>query len=172
MRDNTTLVPSGKRRIEAVSDQLLDVPTDFRRKRQRSASPRRFFYTKEEKAWINDGFGSEWEMLKLLKLKMDDVEERERGRDAVQYAMEQEWEAITKDREARRREGFGAASAAIGPFEYTESEKKWLKTFYGGEYKFLMQHGLKIFKPEDREDGRRIARALMTDDVHYNAQRR
>ena len=35
---------------------------------------------------------------------------------------------------------------------------------YGGEFKFLRCYGLKTEKDEDREEGRRIARALMQED--------
>jgi hypothetical protein len=44
---------------------------------------------------------------------------------------------------------------------YTQSERKLLKEEYGGEYKFLGQHGLSIHKDEDREEGRGILRAVM-----------
>ncbi|KAK6515881.1 hypothetical protein TWF281_004472 [Arthrobotrys megalospora] len=43
---------------------------------------------------------------------------------------------------------------------YRAGEKTWLKKHYGGEFHFLNKHGLKIHKEEDREEGRKILRAL------------
>ena len=42
---------------------------------------------------------------------------------------------------------------------YTDFEKAWLNTQWGGEFKFLRAHGLSIHTQVDREEGRRIARA-------------
>lgn len=47
---------------------------------------------------------------------------------------------------------------------YTEKEKDWLKRNWDGEYKFLLAHGLKIHDEDDREEGRRIVRAMMEQD--------
>lgn len=46
----------------------------------------------------------------------------------------------------------------------TLAEKAWVKTHYGSEFKFLRVYGLSIFKDEDREEGRIILRAIMSDD--------
>ncbi|KAK3690204.1 hypothetical protein B0T22DRAFT_190028 [Podospora appendiculata] len=47
---------------------------------------------------------------------------------------------------------------------YTAEEKLWLKKHYGGDFKFLQVYGLSIYKDEDCEEGRAIARALMRGD--------
>ena len=47
---------------------------------------------------------------------------------------------------------------------YTAAEKAWLKKHYGGEFHFLAVYGLSIYKEEDREEGRGIARAMMAND--------
>ncbi|KAL2128193.1 hypothetical protein VTI74DRAFT_9529 [Chaetomium olivicolor] len=52
------------------------------------------------------------------------------------------------------------AEAAPSP-PYTKEEKDWLKRHWGGEFKFLAAHGLSIYKDEDRDEGRRIVRAMM-----------
>jgi hypothetical protein len=44
---------------------------------------------------------------------------------------------------------------------YTEVEKAWLQRGWKAEFKFLAAHGLSIYKEEDRDEGRRIARAMM-----------
>lgn len=52
--------------------------------------------------------------------------------------------------------------------EYTTEEKQWLKENYKSEFHFLRDHGLSIYKDEDREEGRSILRAIMReeDDGH------
>ncbi|KAH0360065.1 hypothetical protein KCU65_g9606, partial [Aureobasidium melanogenum] len=45
----------------------------------------------------------------------------------------------------------------------TTTEKDFLKKNYGSEFKFLMMYELSIYKEEDREEGRRILRALLSD---------
>ncbi|KAK0742120.1 hypothetical protein B0T21DRAFT_408962 [Apiosordaria backusii] len=52
----------------------------------------------------------------------------------------------------------------IVPPPYTTEEKQWLKAHFKSEYKFLEQYGLSIHDEEEREEGRRIARALMAND--------
>lgn len=48
----------------------------------------------------------------------------------------------------------------------TAEEKHWLKHISGhkDEFHLLRDHGLSIYKDEDREEGRQILRALMADD--------
>lgn len=48
--------------------------------------------------------------------------------------------------------------------DYTDAERDWIKKHYESEFKFLMQYGLKMFDDEDREEGRRIVRAMMSGD--------
>ncbi|KAH0386950.1 hypothetical protein KCU92_g2179, partial [Aureobasidium melanogenum] len=45
----------------------------------------------------------------------------------------------------------------------TTEEKEFLKKHYGDEFKFLLSYELSIYKEDDREEGRRILRALMSD---------
>ncbi|RYP24335.1 hypothetical protein DL765_000599 [Monosporascus sp. GIB2] len=52
--------------------------------------------------------------------------------------------------------------ASVG--RYTEAEKQWIKEHYGNEFRFLLQHGLSIYKEEDRDEGRDIVKALMQND--------
>ncbi len=46
---------------------------------------------------------------------------------------------------------------------YTAQERRWLREHFGGEYKFLRMYHRSIYKDEDREEGRSIARALMQE---------
>ena len=46
---------------------------------------------------------------------------------------------------------------------YTAEETAFLKKNYGSEFHFLVQHGLKIFSDEDRQEGRAILRAIMQE---------
>lgn len=52
---------------------------------------------------------------------------------------------------------------AVDP-PYTNEEKAWLQKYSGGEFKFLQNLGLSIYKDEDRVEGRAITRALMRED--------
>jgi hypothetical protein len=54
-----------------------------------------------------------------------------------------------------------AAGQFDGSHLYKPEERKFLKSEYGGEYKFLRQNGLSIHKDEDREQGRAILRSVM-----------
>ena len=47
---------------------------------------------------------------------------------------------------------------------YSTDEKVWLKKNYGGEYNFLQNLGLSIYKEEDRIEGRSMVRSWMTED--------
>lgn len=47
---------------------------------------------------------------------------------------------------------------------YNEEEKLWLKKNFGNEFRFLQQYGLSIYKEEDRDDGKRIVKALMAGE--------
>ncbi|PVH94334.1 hypothetical protein DM02DRAFT_693378 [Periconia macrospinosa] len=59
----------------------------------------------------------------------------------------------------------GAVSAANECPPYTDEEKAYLKKHWRSEYHFLLQHGLHIHKEEDREEGRRILRAMMAEEA-------
>lgn len=67
------------------------------------------------------------------------------------------------------REKWEASHAArtLQPAEVAHlstEEKQWLKEHWGGEFRFLANHGLSIYKEEDREEGRTILRAIMAGD--------
>ncbi|KAJ1323140.1 hypothetical protein MN608_11286 [Microdochium nivale] len=59
-----------------------------------------------------------------------------------------------------------AETPAMGEARFSEAEKKWLKDNYGGEFRFLRDHGLSIYKEEDREEGRAILRVMMRPEEH------
>ena len=46
----------------------------------------------------------------------------------------------------------------------TAAEKEWLKANHRDEFHFLRDHGLSIYKEEDREEGRSMIRAFMKED--------
>lgn len=82
------------------------------------------------------------------------------------YMLSCQWPAseMKKWREYQVRNNPGSEQAPTEP-PYTDAEKSFLKTHYGNEYRFLVQHGLKIYSEEDREEGRSILRAIMREDV-------
>lgn len=53
----------------------------------------------------------------------------------------------------------------------TKEEKIWLKNYFGDEFHFLREHGMSIYKEEDREDGRRLLRAFMQADKEQSVAR-
>jgi hypothetical protein len=75
------------------------------------------------------------------------------------YALSIRWD----DAERARWNAYQAtlSTSANG---YTEEEKGFLKKNFRSEFHFLRQHGLSIYKDEDREEGRSILRALRIED--------
>lgn len=47
---------------------------------------------------------------------------------------------------------------------YSPEEKDFIKQNYRNEFHFLREHGLSIYKDEDRAEGRQILRSLMADE--------
>jgi hypothetical protein len=82
----------------------------------------------------------------------------------VLYVLGCRWDAAEKRkwREFQARNGLSSPGQNAAP--YTAEETSFLKENYGGEFHFLMQHGLKIHSDEDREEGRAILRAIMHED--------
>ncbi|RYP11685.1 hypothetical protein DL767_011006 [Monosporascus sp. MG133] len=73
------------------------------------------------------------------------------------------------DSERRRFEEYRASLSRqqqqrAGAERYSEAEKQWIKEHYGNEFRFLLQHGLSIYKDEDRDEGRDIVKGLMKYD--------
>ena len=52
----------------------------------------------------------------------------------------------------------------------TQIEKAWLKKHWGNEFHFLRSYCLSIYREEDREEGRRILRAIMSGDNDNDAK--
>ncbi|OJD17249.1 hypothetical protein AJ78_02631 [Emergomyces pasteurianus Ep9510] len=70
--------------------------------------------------------------------------------------------ALWPDSEQRRwRDHQAKIKAVVENPGYTSEEKAWLKKHFRGEFYFLRMFCLSIYKEEDREEGRRIVRAMM-----------
>ncbi|KAL6716765.1 hypothetical protein ACLMJK_006333 [Lecanora helva] len=84
------------------------------------------------------------------------------------------WEAISSQRTSQqpvRSDSLSlpsSSSSSVPPL--TQSEKKWLKDSWGGEFKFLRDHGYSIYEEEDREEGRRLVRAFMEDEANMTKE--
>lgn len=78
------------------------------------------------------------------------------------YMIHAFWPESERQRFAALQASRQIPATASGPL--TSAEKTWLKTHYRTEFNFLRVHGLSIFKDEDREEGRTILRAIMSDD--------
>ena len=78
------------------------------------------------------------------------------------YMIHAFWPDSERQRFAALQASRQTQTTASGPL--TRAEKAWLKTHYGNEFKFLRVYGLSIYKDEDREEGRTILRAMMSND--------
>ncbi|KAF1836335.1 hypothetical protein BDW02DRAFT_521172 [Decorospora gaudefroyi] len=80
------------------------------------------------------------------------------------YMLGCRWDAASESKwkEFKSKNGLSTSGQKAAP--YTADENAFLKKNYGSEYRFLMQHGLKIHDEEDREEGRAILRAVMRED--------
>lgn len=85
---------------------------------------------------------------------------------ATWSASEQEkWAAYRQNMRDPRYAAKSCSESTVTTSEpYTADEKSWLRKHWGGEFQFLLAHGLSIYKDEDREEGRRIVRATMAED--------
>jgi hypothetical protein len=79
-------------------------------------------------------------------------------------AKQQKWREF-QDKNGLTNPISGSAGAADGTSPYTADEKIYLKENWRDEYHFLLEHGLKIYKEEDRAEGRSILRAFRGKDV-------
>ncbi|KAK4541571.1 hypothetical protein LTR36_007868 [Oleoguttula mirabilis] len=98
------------------------------------------------------------------------------------YAISASWSDAERTRWEEQQQNVAASSATIGaptsavlpassasqvPTSkasppYTAVEKAFIKDNFRDEFHFLRDHGLSIYKDEDRDEGRRIARAIMS----------
>jgi len=84
-------------------------------------------------------------------------------KEGVMYLISASWPETEITRLLSENGLAAAPGSDLGPF--TEREKKWLKDHYRSEYHFLRQHGLSIYKEEDREEGRELMRSIMAEDL-------
>ena len=112
-----------------------------------------------------------FDLAKLMRLRL-------RGQTATQSSLDPNEmyyiDATWADSERSRWEAYPArlnqqlSNRPLTPSDssppLTKDEKDWLKKHYRGEFHFLLQHGLSIYKEEDREEGREFHRQLMTDE--------
>ncbi|KAI1071507.1 hypothetical protein LB507_005411, partial [Fusarium sp. FIESC RH6] len=75
------------------------------------------------------------------------------------YVINVLWVDSEREKWENLRASKALPQAEVGP--PTTGEKHWLKDHWGGEFQFLMSHGLNINKEDDREEGRSILRAIM-----------
>ncbi|KAI4166648.1 MAG: hypothetical protein LQ343_007869 [Gyalolechia ehrenbergii] len=108
---------------------------------------------------------------KLFRLRLKGQSAKQSSLDPdSHYIIRANWSSSERESWAVFRTGRDqqapAASTAMGngSTRLTDSEKSWLKVKYGGEFKFLRDYGLSIYKDEDRDEGRCILRALMEEE--------
>jgi hypothetical protein len=82
----------------------------------------------------------------------------------VLYVLGCRWDAAEERKWQEFKAGNGLVTSGQNAASYTAEETAFLKKHYGSEFRFLIQHGLKIHEEEDREEGRAILRAVMRED--------
>ena len=82
----------------------------------------------------------------------------------VMYVLGCQWDDAERRKWQEFQAGNEANTAGYNAAPYTAEETSFLKKHYRSEYHFLRQHGLSIYKEEDREEGRVILRAIMRED--------
>lgn len=105
----------------------------------------------EERKWLNMHYGNEYKFLAAHRLRIRDEEERHEGLQVMR--------ALMQHHTADTVGGLGYPSERLA-----SPEGQWMKENYGNEYKFLVLHGLEIYKDEDRLLGLNLARAMMAAD--------
>ncbi|KAF7672522.1 hypothetical protein GT037_009553 [Alternaria burnsii] len=79
------------------------------------------------------------------------------------YMLACQWAVSEKQRWREFQAANGLSTPAQNAVPYTAEETAFLKKNYGSESHFLMQHGLKIFSDEYRQEGQAILRAIMQE---------
>jgi hypothetical protein len=79
------------------------------------------------------------------------------------YALSFIWPDEERARWERAKAAGLGSERSLQVLPYTVEEKEWLKENWGGEFRFLLAHLLKIHDEKDRAEGRRIVRAMMHD---------
>jgi hypothetical protein len=77
------------------------------------------------------------------------------------YSLGCRWDTAEKRKWQEFKAINGLSTSGPNAASYTAEETAFLKKNYGSEFHFLIQHGLKIYVQEDREEGRAILRAVM-----------
>lgn len=113
----------------------------------------------QERVWLKKHYGNEYKFLAAHCLKIRSEEDRQEGLQIMRAMMQHD----TADTVG----GLGHRSERL-----TSAERQWLKKHYENEYKFLILHGLSIYKEEDRQEGLRAMRAMMAKDELHALEKR
>lgn len=120
-------------------------------------------YSPEEKAWLKKNYGNEFKFLRAHGLKIYKESDRQLGEDIMRGMM-----ATEASGNSNRAGSPADESDGLSPDEpgrpYTKAERKWLHNGYGGEKAFLRRSGLDMNNQRDRDEGRKLVRAMMRDD--------
>ena len=140
----------------------------------------------EEKAWLKQNWGGEFEFLRSHMLNIHKEDHRAEGRCLVRAMMDAgEYEADDDDDEDDEDEdndddddndfvisytnGRGAtpiiphAEGHIANYYFSEQELIWIEQNYGNLASFLVSYGLKFHNDDDCQTGTRIVKAMMEE---------
>jgi hypothetical protein len=132
-----------------LSDSSLAIPLD---------------YTVAERQWLVKCWGGATNFLKCHGLDHMIEKHRESGRRKAREMIKAQSELHTQLLKSKTSSHKDESNRSETPPPYTAAEKQWLEARYGNEFRFLRRHQLSLCKKADREEGRRILRALMNED--------
>jgi hypothetical protein len=80
----------------------------------------------------------------------------------VAYVIGATWPEEEQERFAAMKSSQSTTDRSPGKIApLTQEERVWIKEHWGNEFKFLQGHGLRIYKRDEREEGREILKILL-----------
>jgi hypothetical protein len=119
-------------------------------------------YTVAERQWLVKHWGREINFLRCHGFDYSIAQHEESGRRKAREMIKAQSELHTQILKSRTPSHQNESIRPETP--YTAAEKQWLKARYGNEFRFLRRYQLSLCRKKEREEGRRILRALINED--------
>jgi len=121
-------------------------------------------YTVAERQWLVKYWGGEYNFLKCHGFDSSIIQQTESGRRKAREMIKAQSELHTQLLQSKTSTQKDESGGSETPPPYTAAEKQWLEARHGNELRFLSLIQLSLCKKADREEGRRILRALINKD--------
>jgi hypothetical protein len=121
-------------------------------------------YTVAERQWLVKHWGGEINFLRCHGFDFIIARHKESGRRKAREMIKAQSELLAHTLKSRPSTHKDEGNRSETPPQYTAAEKQWLKARYGNEFRFLRRRQLSLCRNKDREEGRRILRALINAD--------